>query len=118
MANAVLDQLWREIDDNWYNLKELLTNRLPTQEYRMFADDGQWVECNRPMIESIVSDKVERSKRLFYYLCEIGVIQAPEAVSSIETQPDGRRVITINGYSGMGFTTGGQQRVERSPNGN
>lgn len=108
-----LAELWQQIYESWPEIKEIIFARLPVATCMMVNNEGQFVESNRPMSESIVCDKVERSPRLFFYMCEAGIMQPPEAVALIEQTATGR-IIHIHGYSTVGLTVGGQEQVSRA----
>lgn len=108
-----LELIWKRIDSEWSTIRSILKSKLPVNQHKMFDDDGKFIDCQRPMMESIICDKTERSIRLFYYLAAADIVSVPEASYEIKQLESGGREIHINGFSGIGLGTGGTQRVTK-----
>lgn len=107
-----LEEIWKQLESNWSEIMVILKSRLPINDYKMFNDSGELVESNRPMVESIICDKVDRDKRLFTYLVAADLITIPEATHKIEQTSKGR-VITVDSGNSISFQTGGKETIEK-----
>lgn len=76
----------------------------------MFDNSGHLVVSGRPLIESVLCDKMSKSKRFFYYCCAAGIYEVPEADVKV-TQGEHGRIIEIGGYSGVPLGVGGEGHV-------
>lgn len=101
--------LWKEVYDNWTTIFANLRRQLPSKEYMMFNDDGALVESGRPMEESILSDKVSKSNRLFYYMIKAGLIDVPDMKV---TQNGQNKIIEIGATTRLPIGTGGIARKD------
>jgi hypothetical protein len=75
---------------------------------KRFDDNGLLIDCDRPMLESIVCDFQERSMRFFFYL------MAAQGSPTIKQSATGRRIIEIGTLTPLPLSTGGKQQNVRS----
>jgi hypothetical protein len=107
MAQPVIDpKVWEEINENWGSLREVLIQKLDINSMKRFDDSGDLVESDRPMMESIVCDKTEKSHRFFYYL----FLADNETQMAVEPQ-SGRKIISVGVANRITCMTGGKQDV-------
>lgn len=95
-----LEELWGAIDSEWPSILKILKDRLDTSSYERFTDDGHLVRSERPMIESIISDKAIRSKSLLFYLLAAGLADTQEEVNS------GGRVFNVSASNRINLNSG------------
>ncbi len=100
-------ELWKQVYENWITIFASLRRQLPSKEYLMFNDDGVMVESGRPMEESILADKVCKSKRLFYYMIHIGLIDVPDMKV---TEVNGNKIIEVGVKTRFPLGSGGVAR--------
>lgn len=110
MDKSDLDYVWDEINKTWGDLQNQLKEKLPVHEHLMFDNSGQLVSSERPMLESIVCDKIDRLERFFFYLFAADIIKLPEATSQIVEIPGKGREIYISSFSGLSLGSGGKRR--------
>lgn len=60
-----MEALWEAVDTNWSDILKAFHHR---QEHKMFDPAGVLIDCNRPMIESMVDAKMQRSSTFWYYM--------------------------------------------------
>lgn len=60
-----MEALWKAVDTNWADI--LIAFRAHT-EHKMFDPEGVLIDCNRPMIESLVDAKMARRAEFWYYM--------------------------------------------------
>lgn len=65
---------WTEIESNWGDILAIFRAKLPLGEYIDFDDNGAAITTNRPMAESIVAARTERSYRFQHYLVAAGLL--------------------------------------------
>lgn len=84
---------------------QVLRTVLPVENCEMFDDDGNVIESGRPMIESIICERMSRSRRFFWYTAAAGLLTMPEADVQVTNLPNGNRVIHIGGFSTLPMDT-------------
>lgn len=114
-----VDEMWLEIDSRWNEIRKVLEEKLPTDEYVMLNCHGKWCKSNRPMIESIIADWTARLTSFVYYLVAAGIVKMDKGSVEYIHKPDGTKEIVVNVHSNMpihsGKTTGlVQERLENS----
>ena len=60
-----MEALWEAVDTNWADI--LIAFRSHT-ELKMFDPEGMLIDSNRPMIESMVDDKIHRRGSFWFYM--------------------------------------------------
>lgn len=60
-----MDSLWAAVETNW---SDILKAFLGHQEHKMFDSEGKLVDSNRPMVESMVDDKIHRRGSFWFYM--------------------------------------------------
>lgn len=98
-------ELWKQVYDNWRTIFASLRRHLPAKEYLMFDDGGELVESGRPMEESMLSDKVIKSNRLFYYMIRVGLIDIP---NQKVTKYNGHKIIEVGVITDLPLVSGGK----------
>ncbi len=53
------------MDTNWGDILRAFRGRT---ELKMYNDEGTLIDCNRPMIESMVDAKMQRCSTFWYYM--------------------------------------------------
>ncbi len=104
----VKPEVWQEIADHWADVRQALEDNLDTKSMTRFDDNGLLVECERPMLESIVCDFQERSPRFFFYLL------VAQGLPTIKQSAGGRRIIEIGTMTPLPLSTGGREENVRS----
>ncbi len=57
--------MWQAIDDNWSEILKAFRHRT---EHKRYEKDGRLVDSNRPLIESLVDDKIHRRSTFWFYM--------------------------------------------------
>lgn len=57
--------LWDAVDTNWADILIAFRHR---QEHMMFDPEGVLIDSGRPMIESMVDDKIHRRGSFWFYM--------------------------------------------------
>ncbi len=57
--------MWKAVDANW---GDILKAFLGHQEHKMYDSEGNLVDSNRPMVESMVDDKIHRRGSFWFYM--------------------------------------------------
>jgi len=65
---------WEEIDSRWGDILQTFRAKLPLNEFVDFDDNGSAITSNRPMGESIVAARTEKSDRFKHYLIAAGLL--------------------------------------------
>ncbi len=60
-----MESLWEAVDTNWADIIQAF---LGHTELKMFDEHGVLVDSNRPLIESMVDDKIHRRGSFWYYM--------------------------------------------------
>lgn len=104
-----LAALWEIVNRDWGIILEKCREKLPCDEMIMYLNDGSLVPSERPLIESLICDRMERHRRFFFYMLQAGLMDIPEAdVKIIGATPAGGRIIQIGGYTRCPMGSGGK----------
>lgn len=98
-----LEEVWKEVDDSWGDLLEVVKTVHDLQSFQMYDDFGELVPAERPMEESMICDKTERNRRFFYYLIAVN----PSLAINTVQNADGSRLISISTGSIIPLRDGG-----------
>ena len=60
-----MEGLWDSVDTNW---SDILKAFIGHTELKMFDEHGVLIDSNRPMIESMVDDKIHRRGSFWFYM--------------------------------------------------
>lgn len=100
---AVAPEVWAEIDKNWGGMLATFREQLPIQSHQMYDDTGNLVPSERPMIESIASDRHDRNSRFFFY---VFAVQTDVAIK--QSRSSSNRIICVNARSRIPLAVGGK----------
>jgi hypothetical protein len=93
------ENLWAYVDANWGDIMQVLRVVLPLENHEMYDDEGRVIASGRPMIESLICERMSRNRRFFWYTAAAGLLTVPEADVKVTLQANGCRVIEIGGLS-------------------
>lgn len=60
-----MEALWKAVDANW---GEILAAFRSNTEYKMYDDEGNFVDSNRPLIENLVDAKMSKDSSFWLYM--------------------------------------------------
>lgn len=60
-----MDALWTAVETNWAEIIQAFHSH---NEHMMYDEEGNLVESNRPLIESMVDDKIHRRGTFWFYM--------------------------------------------------